>query len=103
MGKMIARIRFLAQEEGGRTQSLPPSTFGCPIFFEDIPELSAHGYDCRILLSEINRLIAPGDEVEAVRIVFLSPDEVFAHVRKGTTFSLWEGKVIARGEVVDIE
>lgn len=103
MRKMVVRMRLLSQEEGGRSQALPPDIFGCPMFFEGVPELSSHGYDCRILVSEIQKPIAPGDEVEEVKIVFLSPAPIFAHVRLGTRFSLWEGKTIAHGEVVRIE
>lgn len=103
MRKIVVRMRLLSQEEGGRTKPLPSGTFNCPMFFEDVPELSGHGYDCRVLLSEIRGPIAPGDVVEGVRIVFLSPEEVFAHVRSGTRFTLWEGKTIAHGEVISIE
>lgn len=103
MQKLVAKMHFLSPDEGGRSQALPTDIFGCPMFFEGIPELSSHGYDCRLLLSVNRKPIAPGDEVEEMRIVFLSPEEVFAHVRSGTKFTLWEGKTIAHGEVVRLE
>ena len=103
MRKIVARMRLLSQEEGGRSHPLPSDAFGCPMFFENIPELSSHGYDCRILLSGIRKPVVPGDEVEEVGILFLSPEEVFAHLRSGARFTLWEGKTIAHGEVLRIE
>ncbi|MFC5767753.1 hypothetical protein [Thauera sinica] len=103
MPNIVAKIRFLSTAEGGRSQALPSDTFGCPVFFEGIPELSSHGYDCRILISEVPEPVQPGDEVEKVRMLFLSPDEVLTQVRLGARFTLWEGKTIAYGEVIGID
>jgi hypothetical protein len=103
MRKVIAKIRLLSSEEGGRSQAIPPMAFGCPVFFDAVPALSDHAYDARLLVSERGRAISPGETVEAVGMIFLSPEDVFPHLRPGTTFTLWEGKTIGSGEVVAIE
>ncbi|WP_134389169.1 hypothetical protein [Leminorella grimontii] len=51
---------------------------------------------------ELGRGAFLGETVHAVPMIFLSPDEVFHHVRVGTTFRLWEGGFIAQGVVVGI-
>ena len=103
MKKVIAKIGFLSEEEGGRSQPIPVMNYGCPVFFDSIPKLSEHAYDCRLLIPDYGSPIFPGDTIENLKMVFLSPDEVIPHLRKGCRFSLWERKIIARGEVSFIE
>lgn len=103
MKRAIARIKFLSSGEGGRSQSIPLMNFGCPVFFEGIPELSKHGYDCRLLVPEHGAEISPGETVEKLQIIFLFPEDVIPFVKAGTRFSLWEGKTIARGEILGLE
>jgi hypothetical protein len=103
MRRVNVKITFLSKENGGRSQAIPVMDFGCPVYFEDIPELSEHAYDCRLLISGYGKSISPGDTVEDLKMIFLSPDEVISHLQKGTRFTLWEGKTIAQGEVVSIE
>lgn len=103
MRGIFAKIALLSTEEGGRSQPIPVMNFGCPMYVENSPELAKHAYDCRLLVQEYGKSISPGDTVENIRIVFLSPDEVIPQLNVGTCFTLWEGKTIARGEVVSIE
>jgi hypothetical protein len=103
MNEVIARIRLRRTEDGGRSTPIPPTTFGCPLFFEGIPELSHHGYDCRMFIGEHGRPILPGTTADGIALVFLSPDEVLPHMKPGVTFSIWESKIIGRGEVVRVE
>lgn len=103
MKRVIVEISFLGSESGGRSQPIPAMHFGCPVFFEGVPALSAHGYDCRLLVSEYGKLISPGDVVKELSMVFLSPDEVLPHIQQGTRFTLWEGKTIARGVISRLE
>jgi hypothetical protein len=103
MKRAIARIKFLSSGEGGRTQPIPLMNFGCPVFFEGIPELSKHGYDCRVLVPEHGAEITPGETVEKLGMIFLYPEDVFPFARPGTKFSLWEGKTIAHGEILGLE
>lgn len=103
MKSAIAKIRFLSTDEGGRTQPIPVRNYGCPVFFEGIPELSNHGYDCRVLVPKHGAEITPGETVEQLEMIFLFPEDVFPFVRNGTRFSLWEGKTIAHGEILSLE
>jgi len=103
MKRAIARISLARTEEGGRRTPISAATYPCPVFFEGVPELSAHGYDCRIALSDLGRPISPGDTVDEVAMAFLSADEVLPHLRPGVTFTLWEGKTIGRGTVLRVE
>lgn len=103
MKGILAKITLLSAEEGGRTQAIPVMNFGCPMHFENVPELVKHAYDCRLLVEEYGTPILPGDTIENVRILFLSPNEVIPWLKVGTRFTLWEGKTIAHGEVVSIE
>jgi hypothetical protein len=103
MSKVFAKVKLLSSAEGGRSMPLPLEVFGCPMFIEGIPELSTHAYDCRLLLSPALGRMAPGDIIEEVGIVFLSPEEVLSYVNVGTRFTLWEGRTIAHGEVLRLE
>jgi len=102
MMKAIARIRFLSAEEGGRSQPIPLMNLSCPVFFQNIPELSKHGYDCRVLVLEHGAEIVPGELVENLGMLFLYPHDVFPFIKPGTKFSLWEAGTIANGEIMDL-
>jgi hypothetical protein len=103
MKYIVAKIQLLSTDRGGRRQPLPSQRFGCPVLFENLPALSGIGYDCRLMVDEWGEEIRPGDVVERIRIVFLSPDEVLPHMRPGVKFSLWEGRTIGFGEVLGSE
>jgi hypothetical protein len=103
MMRVIARIALKGADEGGRRTPISVATYGCPVFFENIPELSAHGYDCRMLVSEFAKEIRPGTTVSEIALMFLSEDEVLPHMKPGVSFRLWEGKIIGSGTVVRIE
>ncbi|WP_374088068.1 hypothetical protein [Methylomicrobium lacus] len=103
MKTAIVKLSLLSTAQGGR--SLPIvhlRDFSCPVFFKNIPELAEHGYDCRILVKQYGREIHPGDIVQEIQIAFLSPDDVFSHIKKGVKFDLWESRKIGEGEVVAI-
>ena len=103
MKRVIASIHLTRTEEGGRKQPLPPRIFGCPVFFENVPDLQAHGYDCRMLLAEHGKRIPPGGTIGEIALLFLLADEVLPHMKPGVEFSLWEGKTIGSGTVVRVE
>lgn len=100
---VFARIRLKTPADGGRTQALPRGGFGCPVFFEGIPELSEHGYDCRFVPSEVTHSMNPGQVAEEVAIQFLSWEEVRPHLKPGVRFTLWEGRSIGEGEITRID
>lgn len=101
--RVIATIHLLRTEEGGRRQPLPVMAFSCPLFFESVPALSEHGYDCRILVNEHGAPIVPGETVDGIPLLFLSEEEVLPHMKPGVYFSIWEGKTIGHGSVLRVE
>ena len=106
MKRVFATINLFTPDQGGRRQSIRPiagAPFGCPVQFHGVAELLAHAYDCRMLMSEYGRPIAPGETATDVPIVFLSADEVLPYMRPGITFDIWEGKTIGKGEVTRLE
>ena len=103
MRRVLARITLLSRSSGGRSQPIPKRAFGCPIFFDGIPQLSSHGYDARLLVHQYGQPISPGEVARGVPMVFLSADEVMPHMHPGVKFRLWEGKIIGHGEVLEVE
>ena len=103
MKTAIAIIKLKPSEEGGKISPIGlGGDFGCPVFFKNVKALSKHGYDCRLLLRQLGETISPGNTLDNVPVVFLSPDEVFPHLVVGTRFKLWEGKEIGEGEITAI-
>jgi hypothetical protein len=99
----FATIRLKATKEGGKSKPIGHGgDYSCPAFFKDVKALSEHGYDCRLLLQRLGKSIYPGDTVRNVPMAFLSPDEVFLHLRVGVRFKLWEGGEIGEGEITEI-
>ncbi|GKT01944.1 hypothetical protein AVKW3434_21165 [Acidovorax sp. SUPP3434] len=103
MKRIFARISLFSKINGGRAQAIPVLNFGCPVFFENIPALSNHGYDCRLLMPEYGSSISPGETAEPIPMVFISQDEVLMHAKVGADFFLWEGRKIGVGEILKIE
>lgn len=90
----IIRIRFLTAEEGGRKTAIEGSRYGCPII------VNQQGYDCRFLLDGEGRFDL--GETYEIPVKFLNPGLALKELKEGTEISLWEGKTIARGEVIKI-
>lgn len=103
MKRAIAKIRFLTTEEGGRKCPVPLMNLGFPVFWKNLPALSQHGWDCRLLVPEHGAEIMPGETVEELGMIFLSPDVIFSNIHSGVRFSLWEGGTVAHGEIIRIE
>ncbi len=91
---VVAVVRFLATDEGGRKSATPSGYFGCP--------MSLHGklYDCRLLLREVGP-ISPGERA-TVPIKFLDWSAVAGIVKSGDVFELREGRTIAAGEIIEV-
>lgn len=95
-----ARIHLTPTQSGGKRPSIgPEADYSCPVFFQSLPGLGSHGYDCRLLLHRAGLTIGLGETAEDVPIAFLSPDEVFAHIAIGSRFVLWESGPIGEGEI----
>ncbi|HYO56160.1 hypothetical protein [Archangium sp.] len=105
MTRLIASIHLKTTEDGGRATPISPALYRATVFFENVPELQEHGYDCRLARAgaDDSNLIPPGESVDEVALMFLSADEVLPYMRTGVRFSLWEGKTIGSGIVVRVE
>lgn len=101
--QVIVTIEMLSTEQGGRRTPISGPFYHCPVFFQGIPELSSHGYDCRMLVSMLEGPILSGDTIGEVGLLFLSEAEVVPHMRPGVGFTLWEGKTIGSGTVLRVE
>ena len=92
---ILAEVTLLLTEEGGRAGPTLPDMFGCPLGFQD------KFFDMRMDLTEIGRL-APGSTAK-VPIRFLCPDLVVPRLRVGSEFTLWEGKTLGSGFVIEVK
>ena len=89
------RIRFLSSDEGGRIAAPKAGVFATVL------EVQKKYFDCRIDLSAWS-VIEPDTTVIAP-VQFLHPELALPELTSGTAVSLWEGKIIARGDVVSLE
>lgn len=92
---IVARVRLYPTERGGRLSFIPPSSFGCPMFFGE------EGFDCRLLLGQSGFSLLPGMEAD-VPIKFLNLDLVKSCLIPGNHFKLWEGRFFAEGEILEV-
>lgn len=68
------------------------------MFLPGLPE--GHALDAFLNLS-VTGAINPGQTI-VTRLKFLSPDLALPLVSVGTGFKLWAGKIVATGEVIEI-
>ena len=90
----IVELELLSRSAGGRSGPTPSTFLGCPFGIE------GEYFDCRLDFSDTGPL-SPGGKAR-VPVVFLSPSLVIPRLRPGTAFTLWEGKIIGQGLVVEI-
>ncbi len=91
---ILADVRLLPTETGGRRGPTPADEFGCPI------GVGTEFFDMRIDLSSTGSL-SPGQSAR-VPMAFLRPDFVLPLLQVGSEFTLWEGKTIGHGRVVEM-
>lgn len=90
---ILATIKLLATDEGGRRGPTPAGAFNCMM---QIGELV---FDVRMHLGQVGSL-APGQEA-IVPISFLSPERAASRCSVGTSFVLREGRPIGEGLIED--
>ena len=103
MKEIFANIIFYKTEDGGRKSDLPNMRYNCPLFFEDVEALSSNGYDCRLLLNQLNEPINLGDTINDVQVLFLSEQEILPHIKIGTKFKIWESGYIGEGVISKLD
>jgi hypothetical protein len=91
---ILAEVHLLPTENGGRRGPTPADKFGCPV------GIGSEFFDMRIDLSGIGSL-SPG-QTARVPIKFLRPDFVLPLLRVGSEFTLWEGRTIGHGRVIEM-
>ena len=91
---IIAQITLLPTSAGGRQGPTPTEIFGCPLGFGD------QHFDVRFDLTAIGS-VSPGETVQ-VPGKFLSPDLIKNRLRVGSQFTLWEGKKIGEGKILEV-
>jgi hypothetical protein len=91
----IVKVYFLTSEDGGRKHAIMLSGkhYGCVV------QINGDGYDCRVL--QRDGALELGKTYE-VPIKFLSPKVARPRFHAGNEITLWEGRVIAVGIVVEI-
>jgi hypothetical protein len=90
---IFAEITLFPCTAGGRKGSTPSDCFGCPA------DIDGHYYDVRFDLSEVGSML-PG-QTTIVPAKFLNP-QIKKSLAIGMEFTLWEGKDIGTGRVVEI-
>ena len=84
---ILAEVRLLSTEHGGRQGPTPTDKFGCPV------GIGAEFFDMRIDLSDTGSL-SPG-QTARVPMAFLRPDLVLPLLQIGSEFNLWDGRQVA--------
>ena len=86
------------QNKQPKRKGLPAQQYGCPVFFDN----EDSGFDCRLLLDQINKSVAPGETVSGVPIKFLNFDLVKSKLKVGKPFKLWEMGIFGEGEITEV-
>ena len=88
----IIDVRFKTTSEGGRRTPIKGDSYACPLFID------GEGFDCRILL---NKELQLGQNYQ-LPVKFLNRDLVISKLSRGRRFTLWEGKDVASGRVLEV-
>ena len=86
-------VRFFTTAEGGRNAAVEGQFYACPLFVDN------EGFDCRLLLD--GRRFELGSTYE-VPVKFLYRDLALAKLAVGDEVTLWEGRNVAKGQVVRV-
>ena len=86
-------VRFFTTPEGGRTTAVEGQFYGCPLFVDN------EAFDCRLLLE--GRRLELGTTYE-VPVKFLFPELALPKLAVGKEVLLWEGRNVARGQVIEL-
>lgn len=90
---IFANVKLYPTSEGGKRLSIT-GDFSCPA------KIGETFYDCRMFLEK--RLVSPGTTEMRVPIKFLNWPDVKPLLQKGTTFFIWEGKIVGEATVDEL-
>ena len=91
---IFAEVRLFPTQDGGRRGPTPAEVFGCPLNYK------GKFFDMRLDLSEVGSL-SPGSTTR-VPLAFLSPGLILPRLSIGSQFTLWEGRTIGEGTVLEL-
>lgn len=86
-------VKFRTTEEGGRKTPVAGNYYACPMFID------GEGFDCRLLISGMSLALGTWYKVP---VKFLNRDLALPNLVVGKVVTLWEGKDIADGKVLEI-
>lgn len=89
----IIEVRFKTTDEGGREKPVVGDFYSCPFFID------GEGFDCRVFLGNQNIKLG---EWYKLPVKFLHRDFVISKLSPGKPFTLWEGKDVANGIVLEV-
>ena len=89
----IIEVRFKTADEGGRNTPVSGNFYSCPLFIDK------EGFDCRLFIG--NELIELGKWYR-LPVKFLNRDYVISKLSPGKAITLWEGKDVASGRVLEV-
>jgi hypothetical protein len=89
----IIDVRFKTTDEGGRKTPVVGNYYSCPLFVD------GEGFDCRIFLG--NQKVELGEWYQ-LPVKFLHREFVISKLSPGKPISLWEGKDVANGKVLEV-
>lgn len=89
-----AEIFFLSSTEGGRISALSQGEY------RGVLGVGNEHFSIRFFVAP-EHSVSPGKS-GIFGIQFLAPNAALPHFKKGTSFTVWEGKVIGHGEVIEV-
>jgi len=90
----IIRVRFLTNDEGGRTTPISHGPYGCPLM------VNGKGHDCRFIMEQDSHYEL--GKIYEIPVKFLNPTLALKDITEGIEISLWEGKTIGIGSILKI-
>ena len=91
MAHILATIKFIRTEKGGRASPLPGGRIGY------ILEVAGHNFSCW-LLNETDIPVEPGSSAQ-LKVVLAAPELAMALLKEGSSFALKDHREVATGVV----
>lgn len=89
----VLEIRLKTHAENGRVSAISGDVYHCPLLVD------GEAFDCRVYHD--GKVLELGHTYQ-VDVRFLSPHDALPHLSIGKQISLWEGKEIATGTVLQV-
>jgi hypothetical protein len=90
---VLIEARFKTSSEGGRVKPINGSSYRCPMIID------GRGFECQIFLE--GKVIQSGETYQFA-VKFMNFDAVSSFIALDKIITLWEGKEIAAGKIIQI-